>query len=210
MGGRSGSGPLRGELAGHLISGDDTEKPDRSAVFLSRSGWCTMRPMDTSSPASPYPRTYRVHRRARHAFRGIAFAFVVIVVIGDWLRTAGLNHRGGSDRRVMGILANIFLLAIAARFWTEANGRVTLCDDSIEVVRWASTRRVARSDIVARRIPHGGKGSWFHVLIPRDRNQPELKLPQSLATDAAFSAWLKPIPLIRRRRTRFPTLFRRS
>jgi len=168
-----------------------------------------MRPMD-SSAASPYPRTYRVHPRARYAFRGIASAFVAIVIIGDWLRVAGLMHRGTNDSPVMGLLANIFLLAIAARFWTEANGRVTLCDDSIEVVRWASTRRVARSDIVARRTQHGGKGTWFHVLIPRDRNQRELKLPQSLATDAAFSAWLKPIPLIQRRRTRFPPLFRRS
>jgi len=167
-----------------------------------------MRPMNTS-PVSPYPRTYRVHPRARYAFRGIAVGFVAIVVIGDWLRIAGLTHRGGSDSAVMGILANIFLLAIAARFWTEASGRVTLCDDSIEVVRWGSTRRVARSDLVARRIPHG-KGTWFHVLIPRDRHQPELKLPQSLATDAAFSAWLKPVPLMRRRRPRFPTLFRRS
>ena len=168
-----------------------------------------MRPMDTS-PASPYPRTYRVHPRARYAFRGIALGFFAIVIIGDWLRLAGVTHRGASDSRVMGVLANIFLLAIAARFWTEASGQVTLCDDSIEVVRWASTRRVARSDIVARRIPHGGKGTWFHVLIPRDRNQPELKLPQSLATDAAFCAWLKPIPLIRRKRTRFPPLFWRS
>ena len=164
--------------------------------------------MDTSS-ASPFPRTYRVHPRARHAFRGIAVGFVAIVVIGDSLRVAGFIHRGGSDSRVMGILANILLLAIAARFWTEAVGQVTLFDDAIEVVRWASTRRVARRDIVARRIPHG-KGTWFHVLIPRDRNQPELKLPQSLATDAAFAAWLKPIPLIRRKRTRFPPLFGRA
>ena len=170
-----------------------------------------MRPMDTSA-ASPYPRTYRVHPRARHAFRGIAFVFVAIVVIADGMRVADLTHPGVNDSRAMGLLANIFLLAIAAMFWAEADGQVTLCDDSIEVVRWGSTRRVARSDIVARRIPHGGKlgTAWFHVLIPRDRNQPELKLPQSLATDAAFAAWLKPIPLIRRKRTRFPPLFGRS
>jgi len=159
------------------------------------------------SPASPYPRTYRVHPRARRAFRGIAFAFIAIVVIADGLRFAGFMHAVANDSRVMGILSNIFLLAIAAMFWTEANGQVTLFDDSIEVVRWQSTRRVARADIVARRIPHG-KGAGPHVLIPRD--QPELRLPQALATDAAFAAWLKPIPLIRRRRTRFPPLFRHS
>ena len=164
--------------------------------------------MDTSA-ASPYPRTYRVHPRARHTFRGIAVAFIAIVVIADGMRVAGFTHPAANDSRVMGILANIFLLGIAAMFWAEANGRVTLCDDSIEVVRWGRTRRVARGDIVARRIPHG-KGTWYHVLIPRNQNQPELKLPQSLATDAAFSAWLKPIPLIRRSRTRFPPLFGRS
>ena len=53
-----------------------------------------MRPMDTSPQASPYPRTYRVHRRARYAFRGIAFGFVVIVVIGDWLRVAPVDLLG--------------------------------------------------------------------------------------------------------------------
>jgi hypothetical protein len=162
-----------------------------------------------TSPASPYPRTYLVHPRARHAFKGIAFGFVAIVVIGDWLHVSGLTHRGSGDS-LMGVLANLFLLTIAAKFWTEAMGRVTLFDDSIEVVRWASTRRFARSDIVARRIQHGGKGSWFHVLISRDRSQPELRLPQALATDAAFSAWFKPIPLIQRKRTRFPPLFRPS
>jgi hypothetical protein len=167
-----------------------------------------MHPMDTS-PASPYPRTYRVHPRARNAFRGIAIGFVAIVVIADSLRVSGLMHRGASDSLVTGILANIFLLTIAAKFWTDSIGQVTLFDDSIAVVGWASTRKVARSDIAARRIQHG-RGNWFHVLIPRDRNQPELKLPQSLSTDAAFSAWLKPIPLIQPGGTRFPSLFRHS
>jgi hypothetical protein len=167
-----------------------------------------MHPMDTP-PASPYPRTYRVHPPARNAFRGIALSLVAIVVIGDWLRVSGLMRRGANDSLVTGILANIFLLMIASKIWTESIGHVTLFDDSIEVVRWASTRRVARSDIVARRIQHG-RGNWFHVLIPRDRHQPELKLPQSLSTDAAFSAWVKPIPLIRRTRTQFLSRLRRS
>jgi ABC-type uncharacterized transport system permease subunit len=66
------------------------------------------------------------------------------------------------------IFSSAVLATVAVNILYKANRRVTLFQDAIEVPSWLSVRR-----------------------------QHELHLPGSLATDATFTEWLRPIPRMR-------------
>jgi hypothetical protein len=95
-------------------------------------------------------------------------------------------------------LAGIAIFAVGANFayiWGLKRSRVVLHPESIEVTRFLSrSRRVVRSDIVARR--RGGRRARYDILITRDGN--EVKLPPYLKHSTTFQTWRSAIPLQRR------------
>ncbi len=92
------------------------------------------------------------------------------------------------------ILCDGFFLALLSAHGYKASRRVTLTEEAIEVTDWFSTRTLRRADIRARRLQHGNRGSWRHVLIPADPREPPLKFPWDIETDADLTKWLRPIP----------------
>ena len=92
------------------------------------------------------------------------------------------------------ILYDGFFLALLAAHGYKASRRVTLTEDAIEVADWLSIRTLRRADIRARRLQHGNRGSWRHVLTPIDPRERPLKFPWDIEADAALTEWLRPIP----------------
>jgi tetrahydromethanopterin S-methyltransferase subunit E len=86
----------------------------------------------------------------------------------------------------LGGIALVLLRLLA----TELTYTVTLTDDTIAVSRWGWERVLARSEIAGRRELRGGNGRRWVTFIPIDPQAAPLRLASSLATDAAFEAWI--------------------
>jgi hypothetical protein len=149
----------------------------------------------TPSVVANYPRTYRVIPVARRVMTATALALIAAGVAGHVLPLYGIGHR--SNDLLSPIFSNAVLATVAVNILYKANRRVTLFQDAIEVPSWLSVRRLTHGQIRARRIQRGYRLNWHHVLIPVDPHQHELHLPGSLATDATFTEWLRPIPRMR-------------
>jgi hypothetical protein len=99
-------------------------------------------------------------------------------------------------------LVSIWIAAMAgcgAMILRVVRSRVVLHSDSIDVIRLLWSRRVARIDIVARRMRQG-RWSSYHVLLTRGGC--EVDLPPYLEHNTALRTWLASIPLASRKRSR--------
>jgi hypothetical protein len=136
----------------------------------------------------------RIDRRTR-----ISIAIYMSVVAGLFIFVAALSLLGVVHNRTppsttVGIAIAALTGYGALMVWIFRS-RVALRADSIEVTRvlWPS-RRVARTDIVARRMhPSGWRSAPYHILITRDGR--EVSLPPYLEHNAALRSWLANIPL---------------
>jgi hypothetical protein len=143
----------------------------------------------------------RVDRRTRTTITLYMASVTGFMVLLALLSLTGVVHNPNPPSTLAG-----FALAAISGFgllvFILDRSRVVLYPDGIEVTRapWPP-RRVARADIVARRMrPGGWRRPAYHILITTDGD--EVSLPAHLEHNAAFEAWLKGIPLQSRMRRR--------
>ena len=140
------------------------------------------------------PHTLRVSKEARQASVTGACMIVAVVIGSGGLSAMGVIHNPNPPATLVmmgtGVVAVAAFIIIAAQ-----RSRVILYPDAIEVVRnVAPVRRLARADIVGRRLVRGSRFSYYYVLISRDGTV--VSLPSLLKYDKAFHAWMADIPML--------------
>jgi hypothetical protein len=126
---------------------------------------------------------------------GVAIGLTVVVAT---LSITGVNHSQNSASTVASWAATI-VAGLGALLAVVQRSRVVLRSDGIDVTRnlWP-TRRLARADIVGRRVHSGPKSGSYNVLIMRNGDQ--IALPPYLEHSVALRAWLEEVPLSSRKR----------
>jgi hypothetical protein len=150
----------------------------------------------TMSDALQLPRLYRVTRGTRRAVDAVAGLVVVVVVGGLIASLTGVIRNPNSQAFLwllaISIAAGAFFLALSVH-----RRQVLLSVASIQVTNLLGSRTMRREEITARRMGRVYRGGSRYVLISRDGK--ELGLPPYVEYDKAFHAWMKAIPLLKRR-----------
>jgi hypothetical protein len=121
---------------------------------------------------------------------GIAFA-------GGAIALALLVPRANPSGGAMGLVVASLPLALLGGYLLLGGlrARVVLSGDTIESYGAFTVRRLARSDILGRRLLRLQYGQTAVELVPREPGMRPLKLSRSgMRTDAALEAWLNSIP----------------
>lgn len=139
----------------------------------------------------------RIARTTRNTIVGVLSGVMAVFVVSAALSLAGLiDNRLSLEMQlaIVGVALSGGGLSIAAYL----RSRVVLTVDEVLVTRFLTrTRRIARTDIIARRAqPAHWRAPGFCVLITRAGT---VDLPPYLEHDRVFDDWLKRIPLDRHR-----------
>jgi hypothetical protein len=137
-----------------------------------------------------------------HTYRMVLWARVLVLVVGIAFvgGAAALALLGGhSPDPSAGVVTLVVSLPIALfgayMLLGGLRARVVLSGDTIESYGACTVRRLARSDILGRRLLRLQYGQTAVQLFPRARGARPLKLSRSgMRTDAALDAWLNSIP----------------
>jgi hypothetical protein len=139
--------------------------------------------------------TYGVDPATRRFIRGVALLLPAIAFIGTVGQLTGLIRRSLDP---MGfIFFDAGFAGLAWFIWQRAGRRVIIDEDSIQVTGWLASRTLRRDEILGRHMRRGYRLTYFYVIVPRDRERGELKLPPYLKIDAHFHDWMRSIPKIR-------------
>jgi hypothetical protein len=136
----------------------------------------------------------RIYRK--HLLQRIFAAIVLPVIILVPVASIGVILLGNTGPFAMSKIAAVvalggIALVLLRLLATELTYTVTLTDDAIDVSRWGWERVLARSEIAGRRETRNGRGDQRRLtIIPIDPQAAPLRLASSLATDAAFEAWI--------------------
>jgi len=152
--------------------------------------------MRTADVSRDYERTtvIRIDPKTRTVIRSYATVIIGVIALAGGLSVTGVIHNAHQPSTV-GIVAASMIGGLGALLFALGRSRVVLRPDSIEVTRylWPS-RRVARTDIVARRVhPAGWRNAPYHIVILQ--NGSLARLPPYLEHNASLQAWLTGIPL---------------
>lgn len=141
------------------------------------------------------PHTLRMSKATRLACVIGACMLVALVAGGGGLSAIGVIHNPNPPASL--VMMGTGVVAVAAFIVVAAlRNQVTLYPDTIEVVRNLSPmRRLARSEIVGRRLVRGSRANYYYVLICRDGDV--VKLPSLLEYNKAFHAWMADIPMLK-------------
>jgi hypothetical protein len=136
----------------------------------------------------------RIDRRTRSTMTVIICIIVTVFILIGILNFAGVIHNPNPPSTLVGIVVGAIVAGVAGII-SLYRSRVVLHPQGIDVTRFLSgSRRLARGEIVARRLSPGG---WhrapFHVLIAQDGK--EVKLPPYLEHSTDFQRWIEGIPL---------------
>jgi hypothetical protein len=143
----------------------------------------------------------RIDRRTRNTIRAYASVVTGVMLLLAALSLTGVVHNPNPPSSIAGI-AVVTIAGFGVLLFILARSCVVLHEDGIDVTRrlWP-LRRVARADIVARRMHSGGwRSAPYHILILRDGS--EVSLPPYLEHSTALQDWLRTIPLESKRRRR--------
>jgi hypothetical protein len=145
---------------------------------------------------SDYPRTYRAGATMRRAVRWVAVLLLAIVACSFALSVTGIVSNRNSPLFL--IFDAVLLGGFALYLLCDVDQRsVTLHADAIEISGLFSSRRLARTDILGRRIaaaqPRIGA---VYRLAPKDETARDIRLPPFLQPDKFFHAWMHDIPRI--------------
>lgn len=145
-----------------------------------------------------YPHTYQTDKSTRRFMHGVGI-FLVIFFLG--LTPIHLLHLVRNPIPPLSLaLVDVTVLAGAVWMSSQADRRVIVHENSIEVAGWFGTRKLSRGEVRGRRVGKLSRrygGGSYYIIVPADANTPELKLPPFLHVDRYFFEWLAPIPEIK-------------
>jgi hypothetical protein len=91
-------------------------------------------------------------------------------------------------------------MGVALGAWLALKSRslwIILNEDSIEIGGIFKPDKIARTDIVERKLYNTGRGSYYILIL---RNAKKVRLPMFMRYDRLFYAWMEPVPLAKPRR----------
>jgi hypothetical protein len=150
--------------------------------------------MDQAPGADGYPRTYRYAPWVLVLGPLMGLFFLGIAFVGSFAlwRSSSPPPSYQLPLILLGLLVPAALGGWC--FIGVFRSKLVLTADAVEVHGAFRVRRMARADIAGRRTQALQYGQQLTVLRSRDPRAPELKISQSMRTDATWNAWLAALP----------------